>query len=407
MQRNRKWLTVLAGLLAMLMLFGMIGDGLVTCVQAASSTEIKGQLDDLGDEKDEIDAKIKDLRSQMSDNLDQMEAMVKQKDLIDQEISLLFQKENNLNEQIAAYALLIADMQEQLVESETNLQTLQEKHKARIRAMEENGELNFWYVLFHASSFMDMLDQLAMIDEIRRADARRLEELDQAAKEVAVAKEKLETEQAALQDSRQELAALQEEQEKKRAEVDALLIDMKAKADEFEAMMEESEARQEQLMDQIAKLEDDLEDARFREWLANNGNTTGGITWKTPCYYTALTSPFGYRWHPISGKWKMHNGIDLAGPKGTPIYATRAGYVQVAAFEDGGAGNYVTLNHGDGYKSIYMHMTHYIVKVGQYVQAGEVIGYMGTTGGSTGVHLHFGISYNGVWQNPVDYIKLR
>jgi len=78
----------------------------------------------------------------------------------------------------------------------------------------------------------------------------------------------------------------------------------------------------------------------------------------------------------------------------------------VAAFQAGGAGNYVSLNHGDGYKSIYMHMTHYIVYPGEYVEAGQVIGYMGTTGGSTGVHLHFGISYNGVYVNPADYINI-
>ena len=125
-----------------------------------------------------------------------------------------------------------------------------------------------------------------------------------------------------------------------------------------------------------------------------------------PCTYSAFTSPFGYRYHPISGKWKMHNGVDLAGRSGTPIVATRAGYVTTAAYQAGGAGNYVSLNHGDGFGSIYMHMTHYIVYRGQYVEQGQVIGYMGTTGGSTGVHLHFGISYNGTYVNPAKYINI-
>lgn len=100
----------------------------------------------------------------------------------------------------------------------------------------------------------------------------------------------------------------------------------------------------------------------------------------------------------------MHKGIDIAGPYLTPIKATRSGYVDTAAFEYGGAGNYVQINHGDGFKSIYMHMDYYIVSWGQYVSAGEVIGYMGTTGGSTGVHLHFGISYNWEYVNPLDYV---
>lgn len=102
----------------------------------------------------------------------------------------------------------------------------------------------------------------------------------------------------------------------------------------------------------------------------------------------------------------MHYGVDLSAPEGTPIYATRSGYISWTGYEEGGAGNYVQINHGDGYKSIYMHMTHYIVEQGQYVEAGQVIGYCGSTGGSTGPHLHFGISYNGEYVNPVGYINI-
>ena len=101
----------------------------------------------------------------------------------------------------------------------------------------------------------------------------------------------------------------------------------------------------------------------------------------------------------------MHNGVDLACSAGTPIYASRSGVVTTAAFQADGAGNYVQLDHGDGYKSIYMHMTNYIVSPGQYVGAGQVIGYVGSTGLSDGNHLHFGISYNGTYVNPMEYIS--
>jgi murein DD-endopeptidase MepM/ murein hydrolase activator NlpD len=102
----------------------------------------------------------------------------------------------------------------------------------------------------------------------------------------------------------------------------------------------------------------------------------------------------------------MHNGVDLAGPYGTPIYATRAGVVTTASYEEGGAGWYVYINHGDGYGSIYMHMTGYTVYWGQQVQQGDIIGYLGSSGGSTGPHLHFGIWKNGVgYVNPAEYIN--
>ena len=94
----------------------------------------------------------------------------------------------------------------------------------------------------------------------------------------------------------------------------------------------------------------------------------------------------------------------MAAPQGTPIYATRAGKVTKTAYQAGGAGNYVSINHLDGFSSIYMHMTHYVVKKDQNVTAGQIIGYVGSTGVSTGPHLHFGISYAGTYVNPLAYI---
>ena len=126
--------------------------------------------------------------------------------------------------------------------------------------------------------------------------------------------------------------------------------------------------------------------------------------WVCPVPYYTLTSPFGMRVHPIRGTWTMHNGVDMAAAQGTPIYAAKSGRVTVASFQAGGAGYYVSINHGDGFSSIYMHMTHYIVSPGMYVNAGQVIGYVGSTGGSTGPHLHFGISYNGKYVNPMNYV---
>ena len=122
-----------------------------------------------------------------------------------------------------------------------------------------------------------------------------------------------------------------------------------------------------------------------------------------PCSWIKLTSPFGYRTHPTTGQWKFHNGVDLANNQGTPIYAARSGKVTVATY-GGTYGYYVTINHGDGYSSLYAHMTHYTVSKGQTVKKGDVIGYMGSTGRSTGPHLHFSIFHNGSSVNPMNYI---
>ena len=413
--KNKRILSLLAVLLTVAMAVCFAGNTVPETAKAASSSELQEQLDELEAENEALEAELEGLRGQLSENLEGLKQLVTQKNVVDREIALMNQQIENLNTQISACSLLIADKQEEVDAAQAYLKELQVKNKERIRAMEENGELSYWAVLFEANSFSEMLDRLEMIQEIAKADQKCLREMDQAAKEVNAAKALLVEEQAALQEKRESMDKVQQQLEVKRAETDELLIQMKAKGDEFEAMIAESEALQEELAAEIATKTDEYEDAKYREWLATSrpsggtggaGNNVNGVTWLMPCSYTAFTSPFGYRWHPISGTWKMHNGVDLAGYSGTPIMATRAGYVTVADYQVGGAGNYVALSHGDGYGSIYMHMTHYIVSVGQYVEAGEVIGYMGTTGGSTGVHLHFGISYNGVYVNPADYINI-
>ena len=135
------------------------------------------------------------------------------------------------------------------------------------------------------------------------------------------------------------------------------------------------------------------------------GPETGEAVWRSPLTKPSwIVSPYGMRLHPKLGIWRMHHGVDLDGDLGDPIVAARSGVVSYATYEEYGGGNYIFINHGDGYSSTYMHMTHYIVKVGDIVSAGQVVGYMGSTGLSTGVHLHFGIYYNGESVNPADYV---
>ena len=410
MRKKKHILSILALFLSLVLCLNLAGDLRPATVSAASSSQIKQELDKLEERNDEIEAELAALRGQLSDNLDELESLVAQKDLVDQEITLLYEQMEVMNNQITVCAQLIADKQEELEQAQDRLQQLQQQNTERIRAMEENGSLSYWSVLSGANSFMEMLDRWEMVQEIAEADKKCLEELDQAAAEVASARDALAGEQMELQEKRDQMDAVEASLAAKRAETDALLIEMKAKGDEYAAMIEESELMQEELMQEIANKKEEYQDAKDREQAPSHvhggtTNTVNGIQWTVPCSYWRVSSPFGYRYHPISGVWKMHNGVDLTGPEGTPIVATRSGYVTTAAYQAGGAGYYVSLNHGDGFGSIYMHMTHFVVSYGQYVQAGQVIGYMGTTGGSTGVHLHFGISYNGVYVNPAEYIK--
>ena len=385
---------------------------------AASSSEIKKQIEALKEEKKEIDAQLKEIKGQFDANEDEIEGIVAQKNAIDQEIQLLHQQIDNINQQVVTYALLIADKQDELDDANTRLEELNQKNKERIRAMEEDGDISYWSIIFKANDFSDLLDRLSMVQEINAADQRRLKEISQVAQQVETVQAELTTEKADLEATKAELDAAEIILEEKRAEADELLKELIAKGEEFEQLIDASEELQSDLMKEIAQAEKDLKAAEYKEWLATyvpttrpSGTDTTPSTdapsssgWVKPLKSYTITSPFGMRTHPISGKWKMHEGVDMAAPQGTPIYAAKNGKVTRTAYQEGGAGYYVSINHGDGFASIYMHMTHYIVSPGQYVSAGQVIGYVGSTGGSTGPHLHFGISYKGTYVNPMNYI---
>lgn len=414
MTKRKLGMAVIAVCLILAALIGMIPPA----AEAASSSEIKKQINELEKEEEELQKKIDGLREQYQEAENEIQDMVNQKDLIDQEIALLNEQMAVINNQITSYSVLIADKQDELDDARARLADLNQKNKERIQAMEEEGTLSYWSIIFEANSFSDLLDRLNMIQEIAAADQRRMQEISAVAEEVAKAQEVLQEEKASLEETVEELNELQKALEQKRAEADELLLQLIAKGEEYELMLEESEALQEELMEEIAAKEKEYDKAKYQEWLATSVTTTkpttGGTTpsdsvpsssgWICPVPYYTLTSPFGMRRHPVLGYTRMHNGVDMACATGTPIYASKSGKVTVASYQAGGAGNYVSINHGDGFSSIYMHMTHYIVRAGQYVNAGQVIGYVGSTGISTGPHLHFGISYNGTYVNPMNYL---
>ena len=418
MKNKKIWISLLAGLMAALMIFGLIASALPSYVSAAkSSAEIQQEINAMKEQLKNNKSEVAKIEGQISANMDEMEDIVANKNLIDQQIFLLHEQVQNLNKQITAYSELIADKQAELDEANANWRALNEQYKERIRAMEEDGKLSYWSVLFKANSFSDFLDRLSMIEEIAAADQRRIQELNEAAKAVEEAKIGLENEKIALEASRKEMEETSAELEASRAEADELLKKLIATGEEYQKLLDAAEKKESETAGKLDDLEyayDAAKEREYQEWLAtqpptqNSGsaNTVDGITWLLPINYTRFSSPFGYRIHPIYGDWRMHYGVDLSAPQGTPIYATRGGRVTYATY-DSSSGYYVSINHLDGFVSKYLHMTHYIVSPGDYVAAGQVIGYCGSTGASTGPHLHFSIYYNGTAVNPALYINIK
>ena len=411
--------SILAGFLAAVMLLSLVLSILpVRAAAAKSSSEIQEQIDALEEEQAKIQEEMDKLQSQMDENKAETAGVVAEKSNIDRQISLLMTRISTINEQVDAYNVLIADKQEELDAAQARLAYLNEKNKERIRAMEEEGGLSYWSVLFKANNFSDFLDRLSMIEEIAASDRRRIKEMSDVAAEVAEAKQTLSDKKTDLEGTKAELAAAREDLESKRAESDALLQKLVDEAERLDNDFFDYHQKTEELLAELGAAQVELEDAKYQEWLATSQTTrpsySGGngdgyspppssSGWIIPCDYVYLSSAYGWREPPTEGASTFHGGVDLAGAEGTPIYATRSGYVYRNGYTEYN-GYYVGIDHGDGFASAYLHLTHYIVSVGEYVSQGQVIGYMGSTGVSTGPHLHFTVYYNGDTVNPAEYI---
>ena len=431
MKNRKRLVSILSGVMAAIMLLTLLMSILPSRASAASSSEIRKQINQLKKEKAELKDKIDDVKDQYKENENEIADIIARKNVIDQEIQLLSEQITNMNNQLSAYNLLIADKQDELDNAEGLYDQLNEENKVRVRTMEEEGAISYWEVLFKANSFSDLLDRLNMVEEITASDNRRLKQLSDAADAVEVAQVDLQAEKAEMEETKKELDAAQEEMNAKRKEAEDLLQELLSKADDLEALEAEFQAMDEEFLKQIATKEEEYSAAKQAEWEAymatyvppttagagesidkpSNGTSggTGGTAvgggWVRPCSYTSITSPFGNRVSPTTGASTYHQGVDLDTGTGWPVVAAKAGRVVVAGYGSA-AGNYVKIYHGDGVSSIYMHLSNYCVSAGQMVSAGQQIGTTGATGVATGDHLHFGIAVNGVYVNPCNYVAL-
>lgn len=418
---------VIVSVIALVLILSIISGVIVMAVSAKTSAEIQEEIDALQEQSNELAAEREALESEIAANESKTLSIVEQKSQVDREIELTRQEIVLVNEEIHQYNLLIAEKQSELDELEVEQEELFGRYQLRMRAMQERGEVSYWAVFFQSKSFADMLNSRAMIEEIAKCDQRMLDEMRNLATQVLTAKDALAEEKMNLEAKRLELDAAEQLLEEKRAESDELLAQLNA---DRQALLEEAEkyeALEADLSSQIAQKEQELTEALRAEWEAahppqpddggdGDGDSDGGSdsdipssgeSFKYPLPSGAvITSPYGYRVHPITGNYSLHNGVDLAIYQGAPIYATKSGYVSTATYNYV-YGYYVTINHMDGYSSLYGHMTNYTVSEGEYVTRGQIIGYVGSTGWSTGPHLHFTIYYNGSTVNPMDYVTLQ
>ena len=414
---------VISIVLAVLILGSLVSGALVVLVNAASSSEIKDELVALREQQAEIQAKSDALEASINENQSKTQTIVSQKADIDQQMEISREKIENLKAQVQQYSLLIAEKQKEVDASVEKEETLQNQYKTRIRSMEETGRVSYWSILFQASSFSDLLDRVDMIQEIAESDQLMLKQLQAATEAVKAERAELEQQKAELETAQVQLNEEQAVLEAQREQADKLILQMQieyaALSDEFKA----AEEAEDEIRQNIKKTETEYFNALQKEKaeaeriaaLNRQNNTkadpnssgatsTGGFLFPL-AYSNGVTCAYGPRTHPIYGYNGFHYGVDLGSSMNTAIYATKSGTVTASSYGNAN-GYYVTINHGDGYSSLYAHMVSNEVSVGDYVTQGQVIGHVGTSGWSTGPHLHFEIYLNGSNVNPMSYISV-
>ena len=385
-------------LLALVMFLPLTGPGMVLETSAVTQAEIdalKGNAGKLAEQKKDIQAQLKAVQADKSSAL-------KKKELLEDQIDLIRQEIANINEQIAMYDQLIAEKTVELEQAEADEKAQFDLFCRRMRHMEEQGETSYWSILFASGDFSELLDNYMMIEEIIQYDNQVIDSLVSLQEKVTNDRTALEDAQSEQEAAKAQQMAAQDELKAQEDEVDKLIAEISAHEDLLEEMEEE--------LNKAAKALDAQIKAKEREYAAQVANvpSESGYLWPLPGGYNTISSLAGGRIHPVTGKPGNHAGIDIPAPSGTNIYAAKSGVVIHAAKGTGSSwsyGNYVIVSHSDGTSTLYAHMSRIGCKEGQTVKQGDVVGYVGTTGRSTGNHLHFEVRVGSTRKDPVNYFK--
>ncbi|NLC67494.1 MAG: peptidoglycan DD-metalloendopeptidase family protein [Clostridiaceae bacterium] len=358
---------------------------------AFNYSAVADELSEAKEEKEKIESQLSDITQQKKQEISETQKLEQEKkNLLDEE-NKESQEYNELMNEIAELNQILEDLDKSIEEAEKNYQHQVELFQARLRAMYVNSNETVLDILLQSKNITEFLERLELISLISNRDKQITQDLLLAKQEVEYKRQLKETEKIETQKMAQE----------KKDRLDSLI----ASRSELERQIQENKNR-------IATLE-----KREKELLEKSNELTsliqalstiekyveGQMVWPLQ-YTTTITSSFGNRKHPILKKYSMHTGIDIGGKSGESILAANHGTVILAGWQDA-YGYTVVIDHGGGITTLYAHCSKILVSKGDEVKAGQVIAKVGSTGWSTGPHLHFEVRVNGEPQNPLNYVK--
>ena len=395
---RRVVVAVLAAFLALMMLLPMF-TMVLEAAQAADTSELEQQIREYQRQQADLAAQIKDLDRQLKSIAGDKAQALEQKRLLDRQISAKVQEIQSTESIIAQYDALIADEQAKLEDTQAKEEIQYELFCKRVRAMEEAGTVSYWSILFDSADFADLLDRATFVSEIMEADNKIMDDLAALRKSIEAQKAELETSRADQQTQRDALVAQKKELDAKEADAAALVQKIQSQESEYQSSRDALKREEEEVEAQIIKKQKEIQAKIAAGQISFDPGT--GWQWPVPGRYK-ITSTFGPRIHPITGLPGNHTGTDVAAPKGTAILAARGGVVTISTYNNS-YGNYVVVQHDNGIATLYAHMSSRAVSEGQIVTQGQTLGYVGSTGSSTGNHLHLEFRVNGKRQDALNY----
>ncbi len=371
-------------------------------VNATTTEDLNGDLSDLQEERERLEKELNKIEDKRDSELEKKTILDQQITAIQQQVDLEQKKLDILDDELEQAT-------DKLDAATAAYKEAFKASKSRIRASYESGSVSYLQIIMSAKSITDFIMRLEVVREILAYDRAVIKQLSESKAQIEASRQTIADRQQqqeeateALKEQRSSLAGKQKASEK-------LVQSFDMKSDSLIAQIEEMERQEAELRQQIQR--QIAEENRKAAERQKNGEEpsiviSGSFQYPLDSKWKIITDPFGYRTHPITGVYKMHTGCDFTGSGiyGAPVYASKNGIVSKAGYHSA-YGNYVVINHGDGSATLYGHMSSLATSADSSVQQGQVIGYVGSSGNSTGAHLHFEIMLDGEYVDPVPYFS--
>ena len=385
--RFKKAFLSIACILALVFIAGYTPAVPVEVSAAKTAEELREELDQAKKDSNKLKSEIAELEKQNAPYQEKKAALQKQINATQKEIDLYQEQIDALDADIQKYQKEIDDIN---AEIDSNLAVFSE----RLVVLYTTGSFTSLEVLLSAKDFGEYLEKIQFTKALSDNDNRLLKTLSE---DMA----KVEEKKAVIDKNKEDIVDAQKAIQEKQKELDAQYTEVNTIVKNNESEIADLQDDYEALLDEQQKIQESLNE------VTGNLVGTGNFIWPVPGYYK-LSSKYGYRWHPVYGTWRLHTGIDISssGIYGAKIVAADDGVVSLSGW-NGGYGNCVVIKHNNGYSTLYAHMKSASpLRKGQSVRKGDTVGYVGSTGTSTGPHLHFEIMYNGNYQNPMNWYNL-